>query len=70
MGEVSLLQYHHGFLDIPVTEMHPHGLLRHRPSTTPFDWTGPWYLLFRERESQLNNEGIETVAVHSAKKMN
>ena len=38
MGEVSLLQYHNGILDIPVPEIHLHGSLHRHPSTAPFNW--------------------------------
>ena len=40
MGEVALLQYHHGVPDVPVPEVHPHRRPRQRLATTPFDWAG------------------------------
>ena len=41
VGEVTLLQYHHGVPDVPVPEMHPHGCPHCRPATTPLNWAGP-----------------------------
>ena len=48
VGDISLLQYHHGVLDVPVPEMHPHGCPRRRLDTTPLKWAGPWSRLFRD----------------------
>ena len=41
VGEVALLQYHHGVSDMPVLEVHHHRCLHQHLSTTPFDWAGP-----------------------------
>ena len=41
MGEVALIQYHHGVPDVPVLELHLHYRPRWRPATSPFDWSGP-----------------------------
>ena len=45
VGEVAIFQYHHGVLDVPVSEVHPHGRPHFRPDTTPLDWAGPWSYL-------------------------
>ena len=41
MGEVALLQYHHGVPDVSVLEVYPQYFTRGHPATTPFDWAGP-----------------------------
>ena len=40
MGGVDLLQYDHGVPDVLIPELHPHGRLSFRPSTTPLNWAG------------------------------
>ena len=42
VGDVSLIQDHHGVLDVPVPEMHPNGCPRRYLATTPLNWAGPW----------------------------
>ena len=41
MGEVSLLQYYHGVLYVPIPEVYLHVHLCFRLATTPLNWAGP-----------------------------
>ena len=41
MGEVALLQYHHGVLEMHTTEVYSYGDPCQRPATTPLNWAVP-----------------------------
>ena len=41
VGEVALLQDHHVFPDVPVSEVHPHFHPRQHLATVTFNWAGP-----------------------------
>ena len=49
MVEVALLRYYHGVMNALMTEVHPHGCPRFRPSTTPLNWAGHQPCLHRKR---------------------
>ena len=48
MGEVTILQDHHGVPDMPLTEVHPHLCPRLLLATANFDWAGHRPRTFRK----------------------
>ena len=52
MREVYLLQYQHGVPDVLVPEVHLHGRTCCRPATTPPNWAGRWYWIFRKKNPE------------------
>ena len=56
MGEVDLLQYYHGILYVPVTEVHLYESQCCRLDTSPLNWAAPWPCLFRKRHPE--NPGL------------
>ena len=49
MGEVEILQYYHGVLDMPMPEVFPHGSPCRLPATKPLNWAVPRPCLCRKR---------------------